>query len=46
MWHCGVDVAYMWLSDWICLQWALHSYYMQWASAFSAVKGGNMALSI
>jgi len=25
MWHCGVDVAYPWLSDWTCLQWALCS---------------------
>ena len=23
-WHCGVDVAYRWLSDWTRLQWALH----------------------
>jgi len=25
MWHCGVDVVYPRLSDWSCLQWALHS---------------------
>jgi len=25
MWHCSVDVAYLWLSDWTHLQWALHS---------------------
>ena len=25
MWHCGVDVAYPWLSDWNRVQWALHS---------------------
>jgi len=25
MWHCRVDVAYPWLSDWICLQWVLCS---------------------
>jgi len=23
-WHCGADVAYPRLSDWTCLQWALH----------------------
>ena len=23
--HCGVDVAYPWLSDWTHLQWALLS---------------------
>jgi len=25
MWHCRVDVAYLWLSDWIHLQWVLCS---------------------
>ena len=25
MWHCGVDVEYPQLSDWIRLQWALRS---------------------
>jgi len=25
MWHCSVDVAYLWLSDWTRLQWALRS---------------------
>ena len=24
-WHCGVDVSYRQLSDWTCVQWALHS---------------------
>ena len=25
MWHCSVDVAYLQLSDWTRLQWALRS---------------------
>ena len=34
-----MDVAYPWLSNWICLQWAVH---MQWTSAFSAVRGSKV----
>jgi len=25
MWHYGVDVAYLWLTDWTHLQWVLYS---------------------
>jgi len=25
MWYHGMDVVYLWLSNWTCLQWTLHS---------------------
>jgi len=42
MWHCHVDVAYPWLSDWIRLQWVL---YMKRASPISAARGSNALFS-
>jgi len=40
----GVEAAYCWLSDWTHLQWALHSWHIQQLSAFSAMRGGTVAV--
>jgi len=36
--HCRVDVACLYLNDWIRLQWVLR---MKWASPIPAVRGSD-----